>query len=251
MLWTFLCVHYLDWTYTILINVVFVLGNNTNTNSIYFILNVACLYRCFSPPIYACTLMVGIYLKSLYLNINYYHTPSTGYMIGLGSYNFIRQCIRSSSNRGLCMVLWSVRERRMAKYRWLQVSRLSVEEQPSTSIHYQEKTTIIQTALIPRKEKDAYHLLDRPGHVVLARLRSGHNRLNVHMHRKLKIVPSPTCPCGEEYQTTEHVLQICNIHQPERIAQWPSATPLHQKWYGGLGDLKKTTNFITAVGLVV
>ena len=48
--------------------------------------------------------------------------------------------------------------------------------------------------------KDAYHLLDRPGQVVLARLRSGHNRLNAHMHRKLK---------------------------------------------------KKTTNFITAAGLVV
>ena len=37
------------------------------------------------------------------------------------------------------------------------------EEQPSTSIHYQEKTTIIKTALKPRKEKDAYHLLARPG----------------------------------------------------------------------------------------
>ena len=94
-------------------------------------------------------------------------------------------------------------------------------------------------------------LLDRPGQVVLARLRSGHNRLNAHMHRKLKIVPSPTCPCGEEDQTTEHVLQRCNRHQPERIAQWPSATPLHQKLYGGLEDLKKTTNFITAAGLVV
>ena len=30
------------------------------------------------------------------------------------------------------------------------------------------------------------------------------------MHRELKIVPSPTCPCGEEDQTTEHVLQRCN-----------------------------------------
>ena len=75
-----------------------------------------------------------------------------------------------------------------------------------------------------------------------------YNRLNAHMHRKLKIVPSPTCPCGEEDQITEHVLQICNRHQPERIAQWPSAIPLHQKLYG---DLKKTTNFITAAGLVV
>ena len=30
-----------------------------------------------------------------------------------------------------------------------------------------------------------------------------------------------------------------------------AATPLHQKWYGGLEDLKKTTDFITAAGLVV
>ena len=58
-------------------------------------------------------------------------------------------------------------------------------------IYVYEKTTIIKTALKPRKDKDAYHLLDRPGQVVLARLRSGHNRLNAHMHRKLKIVPSP------------------------------------------------------------
>jgi len=65
------------------------------------------------------------------------------------------------------------------------------------------------------------------------------------------IIASPTCPCGEEDQTTEHALQRCNRHQPERITQWPSETPLHQKLYGGLEDLKKTTNFITAAGLVV
>ena len=47
------------------------------------------------------------------------------------------------------------------------------------------------------------------------------------------------------------LLKRCNRHQPGRIAQWPSATPLHQKLYGGLEDLKKTTNLITAAGLVV
>ena len=51
--------------------------------------------------------------------------------------------------------------------------------------------SIIKTALKPRQEKDAYYLLDSPGQVVLARLRSGHNRLNAHMYRKLKVVPSP------------------------------------------------------------
>ena len=68
------------------------------------------------------------------------------------------------------------------------------KEQPSTSIHYQEKTTIMKTALKPRQEKDAYHLLDWSSQVVLARLRSDHNRFNAHMHRKLKLVHSPTCP---------------------------------------------------------
>ena len=65
------------------------------------------------------------------------------------------------------------------------------EEQPSASIYYQDKTIIIKTALKPRQETDAYHLLDMPGQVVLTRLRSGHNRLNAHMYRKLIIVPSP------------------------------------------------------------
>ena len=88
------------------------------------------------------------------------------------------------------------------------------EEQPSTSIHYQEKTTIIKTALKPRQE------------------------------RRVPVV-------REGHQTTEYVLQGCNRHQPERIAQWPSATLLHQKLYGGLENLKMTTNFITAAGLVV
>ena len=33
------------------------------------------------------------------------------------------------------------------------------------------------------------------------------NRLNSYMHRKLKLASKPTCPCGQEYQTTEHVQQ--------------------------------------------
>ena len=59
---------------------------------------------------------------------------------------------------------------------------------------------------------------------------STHTCTHAHMHTS-----PPTCPCGEEDQTIEYVPQICNRHQPERIAQWPSATPLHQKLYGGLG----------------
>ena len=50
------------------------------------------------------------------------------------------------------------------------------------------------------------------------------------------------CKC--ELQKLKQLILLLN-------AQWPSATPLHQKLYGRLEDLKKTTNFITAAGLVV
>ena len=33
------------------------------------------------------------------------------------------------------------------------------------------------------------------------------------MHRKLKLASSPTCPCGQEEQTTEHVLQRCLLYK--------------------------------------
>ena len=39
------------------------------------------------------------------------------------------------------------------------------------------------------------------------RLRTGHNRLNAHMFKKLKLAPSPTCNCGQGDQTAEHILQ--------------------------------------------
>ncbi|KAH3831362.1 hypothetical protein DPMN_104627 [Dreissena polymorpha] len=46
----------------------------------------------------------------------------------------------------------------------------------------------------------------------MVRLRSGQNRLNAHMHKKYKLVPSPLCPCREDKQTAEHVLQRCKKH---------------------------------------
>ena len=122
------------------------------------------------------------------------------------------------------------------------------EEQPSISIHYQEKTTIIKTALKPRQEKDAYHLLDRPGQVVLARLRSGHNRLNAHMHRKLKsFLPQRVPEVRRTRQPSMFFRDVPGTNQSESHSG-------HQQLCfprRGLEDLKKTTNFITAAGLVV
>ena len=85
----------------------------------------------------------------------------------------------------------------------------------------------------------------------MARLRSGHNRLNAHMHRKLKsFLPQRVLVVRRTRQPSMFFRDVTDT-KPERVAQWQSATPLHQKLYGVLEDLKKATNFITAAGLVV
>ena len=80
-------------------------------------------------------------------------------------------------------------------------------EQYANNVSFSEKKTLIRALTMPRSQRDDYHLLSRKQQVVLVRLRTGHNRLNSHMHGKLKLASSPTCPCGQEDQTTEHILQ--------------------------------------------
>ena len=75
----------------------------------------------------------------------------------------------------------------------------------------------------PRSQRDDYHLLSREQQVVLVRLRTGHNRLNSHMHSKLKLASSPTCPCGQKDQTTDHLLQRCPPSPPPP----PPPSPAH------------------------
>jgi hypothetical protein len=79
----------------------------------------------------------------------------------------------------------------------------------------------MKTMTKARTEKDDYHQLQREEQVVLLRLRSGHNRLNHHMATKLKLVPSPLCPCGLDNQTTEHILQACPNYSALREVIWP------------------------------
>ena len=124
-------------------------------------------------------------------------------------------------------------------------------EQPDNSTSYRETRSIIRALTAPTAARDDYHLMTREQQSVLVRLRTGHNRLNNHMHRKLKLVPSPTCPCGQEDQTTEHVLQRCPLHRSAREDLWPGGTPLTTKLYGSLQELEKTTLFITRSGLIV
>ena len=122
-------------------------------------------------------------------------------------------------------------------------------EQPQSKLSYQEKKTIIKTRMKTRAERDDYHLLGRQHQVILLRLRSGHNRLNYHLATKLKLVPSPLCPCGQEDQTAEHILQRCHRFDTLRQAIWPEDTPLQRKLYGSQGELIRTAEFILQTGL--
>ena len=49
------------------------------------------------------------------------------------------------------------------------------------------------------------------------------------MHRKMKLVPSPTYPCSQEDQTSDHVLQRCPLHKVMTEDVWPVNTPLMTK----------------------
>ena len=82
-------------------------------------------------------------------------------------------------------------------------------------------------------------------------LRSNHLLLNSHMHRKLKLAPSPTCPCGREEQTAEHVLQRCPLYEATREDVWPVSTSLTTKLYGCKQELEKTTSFISRAALIL
>ena len=125
------------------------------------------------------------------------------------------------------------------------------EEQPDNSVSFTEKRALVKAAMRPKSTRDAYNLLERQQQVVIIRLRTGHNRLRAHMHRKLKLVPSPTCDCGLSDQDAEHILQSCPLFQGQREAVWPEALPLQVKLYGGRQELERTTKFVSLTGLIV
>ena len=82
-------------------------------------------------------------------------------------------------------------------------------QQENLPIIIKQKKTIIKNMFRVKTIHDDYHKLDRAGQVILIHLRTGHNRLNAHMYKKMKLVPSSMCICNIEDQTTQHILQRC------------------------------------------
>ena len=112
------------------------------------------------------------------------------------------------------------------------------------------KTVIKSLHNTPQKQ-DSYHQLNRFEQTTIFRLRTGHNRLNQHLHRVLKVVPSPMCPCGVAEQNTEHFLQTCKLHQAQREKIWDKPTPITEKLYGPVENLQKTARFVEETGIQV
>ena len=72
-----------------------------------------------------------------------------------------------------------------------------------------------------------------------------------HMHGKLKLASSPTCPSGQEDQTTGHVLQRCPLHKATREDVWPVSSPLTTKFCSCKQELEQTTSFVSRAALIV
>ena len=109
--------------------------------------------------------------------------------------------------------------------------------------------TIIKSRKSPKA--DDYHTLTRDEQVILLRLRTGHNRLNQHMCRKLKLAPSTACQCQQGDQTSEHILQTCPRLHTLRESIWPDATPLQTKLFGERGELERTAKFVRLANIRV
>ena len=131
------------------------------------------------------------------------------------------------------------------------LAKLGAEkEQEENSVSYTEMKTVIKSLFRVSQPRDSYSQLSRQEQVIIFRLRTGHNRLNKHLHR-LKIVRSPGCKCGDDDQTAEHILQDCRDLQALRINTWPAAASLQDKLYGPVDMLRKTTQFIVGSGVQV
>ncbi|XP_078312866.1 uncharacterized protein LOC144619290 [Crassostrea virginica] len=125
------------------------------------------------------------------------------------------------------------------------------QDQEENAVSFTEMKTIIKSLHNTPQQQDSYHQLSRPEQTIIFRLRTGHNRLNQHLYRVMKVIPSLMCPCGEAEQNTEHFLQTCKLHLAQRQKIWDQPTSIKEKLFGSLEDLQKTARFVVETGTQV
>ena len=72
---------------------------------------------------------------------------------------------------------------------WIPAKYGAQTKQLGANNSYQENAILTKALMMSRQEKDAYHRFTRPDHLILVRLRTGNNKWNARMHKKLKMVP--------------------------------------------------------------
>ncbi|KAK7105354.1 hypothetical protein V1264_016747 [Littorina saxatilis] len=102
-------------------------------------------------------------------------------------------------------------------------------EQEEKAVSSTEMKTIIKSLLKKHPMHDSYEQPSRPDQVTIFRLRTGHNRLHQDLHKNLRAVPAPMCPCGEGEQDAAHILQDFRNIQSLRSETWSRPTPLQDK----------------------
>ena len=95
--------------------------------------------------------------------------------------------------------------------------------------------------------EDNFYQLSRD-QVIMVRLRTGYCRLRHHLRTKLHIGDTDMCPCGMAPMTVQHLLQDFTTHQNERKATWPTETPVKEKIFGLLEDMRRTVTFVQRTG---
>ena len=105
-------------------------------------------------------------------------------------------------------------------------------EQHKFPIRFKQEKNNNEEQVQSKKIPYDYHTLDRAGKVIQIRLLNDHNRIDLHMHRRMNLLPTPLCACGTEGQTIEHILEIWLSYQHRRELIWSDRTSLHQKLYG-------------------
>ena len=102
----------------------------------------------------------------------------------------------------------------------------AAKEKETHLVTYEEMKSHIKSPCKPPKQTDDYYLLSPHEQVIIFRLRTGHNKLNQHMYKRFRLVPSSMCSCGESEQTTVHVIQDCINLQQLRETTWTTTTTL-------------------------
>lgn len=129
--------------------------------------------------------------------------------------------------------------------------------QPTVPATYEEAKTLLRSRFRRgwvtlnggyQAHQDPIRTLERRYQTTIYRLRTGHCGLRAHLKR-IGVAATSLCDCGQADQTPSHVLQDCPLYEETRQQSWPGGADLNTKLWGTAADLRRTSEFMAALGL--